>query len=281
MNHSSLIKEITPLYNHYKERSLSITGSEALITMWDIGKILSDYIKSTKIAPHKLYREVYGKSENDKNKTRNSWITREFQGRCYRIFRLFKDKDEINSNFPTLKSFTCFREAMPFFDNPKYLLKGSEKVELINLLNSDESISEIMKIIRKLQKQKIGIINPRTQLLSSLELEKKVFVDFYNYIFSLIKDTNIIKNYDTNLSPEILLLLSKNTLALSQDGLKTNPMDSINVENQLLQQYYDQIKLFAEQKNFVLIRRFRRVIPPERFVKLADLLYTLSTLVQK
>ena len=79
---------------------------------------------------------------------------------------------------------------MPFFDNDKYLLKGKEKKDLLNILNSNESSNLILKKIKLLQSQKIGRKNPRNQKLKEVEPQKDVFISFYNYIFNLIKDNS-------------------------------------------------------------------------------------------
>jgi hypothetical protein len=47
--------------------------------MWDIGDILKNFINQNDIAPHKLYRIVYGKSDGSENISQKSWVTREFQ----------------------------------------------------------------------------------------------------------------------------------------------------------------------------------------------------------
>ena len=72
--------------------------------------------------------------------TKKSWITREFQDRCYRIRNIFQDKDQIYSELPSLVGFTAFRESMPFFDNKKYKLEGDDRVNLLKLLNSNKII---------------------------------------------------------------------------------------------------------------------------------------------
>ena len=89
---SNLINSITPLYNIYKENSSILTGTQALEIMWEIGELLNKYIKKNKIKPHALFRDIYGKSENSENIIQKSYITREFQGRCYRIRTIFNSK---------------------------------------------------------------------------------------------------------------------------------------------------------------------------------------------
>jgi len=280
MNINQLIKDITPLYNKYKTTSKIISGNESLEIMWDIGDFLKQFINSHDIAPHKLYREVYGKSEGKANISRNTWITREFQGRCYRIHNIFSSKGDIDKIFPTLKSFTLFREAMPFFDNEKYILKGKKREDLLVLLNSNYSNKYILNEIRKLQKMEIGISNSRNQKLGELENEKDLFVRFYNYIFNLTKSENfeILEVFNSEqINSKLINLIATNTNALSADGLKFKEIvDNDPKDGSIWSKYLELLNDLISQKNAIKIRRFRRLVPPERIVKLADMLFLVD-----
>jgi len=192
MSINILIQQITPLYNKYRNNKNNISGTEALEIMWDIGNILKKYIEQNNIAPHNLFWSVYGNAEGTKNIKKKSYITREFQNRCHRIKRIFNRKEEIKKYLPNLKNFTTFREAMPFFDNVKYKLEGEEMKNLLILLNSNTSPKTILEKIKILQKEKIGIRNPRTQRLHEIEKEKQIFIDFYNFIYKIISTKNLI-----------------------------------------------------------------------------------------
>jgi len=275
-----LINDITPLYNSYKQNKNSISASQAIELMWEIGAILKDFIEKEKIAPHALYREIYGKSEGSKNIARKSWITREFLGRCYRIRNIFSSKLEINRDLPNLSSFTNFRECMPFFDNDKYKFIGEEKEKLLTLLNSNQNNKYIFKTIKKLLKEKIGISNSRNQRLKDLENEKDIFINFYNYIYRITQlksDAILIKIKEDGIDSEYISVLAQNTNALSQDGLKFFDMTNIqNTQNTNWMNYYEVISDFSNQKDPKKIRRFRRLIPPVRIAKLADMLYFIN-----
>ena len=188
-----LIQKITPLFNNYKENNNQFNGTQAIELMWEVGDLLNNYIVENMIAPHSLFRTIYGNAEGTTNIVRRSYISREFQTRSHRIRRIFRQKEEINNLFPNLKKYIPFREAMPFFDDGKYKLKGKEREDLIVLLNSNLNPAKIVIEIKKLQNIYIGIKNPRTQRLHELEAEKQTFIDFYNSIFGLIKE----KNYET------------------------------------------------------------------------------------
>ena len=173
---SQIIKELTPLYNNYAKNKNNLNGNESLKIMWQMGEIINNYIEELQIAPHNLYRQIYGKSEGSKNIVQSSYITREFQGRCNRIRKIFSTTEEIDNQFPSLVSFTCFREAMPFFDNEKYLFKGQEKEDLLRLLNSNQKPSQVIQALRVIQSKHIGIKNKRDQRLN--ELKEDIFLLF-------------------------------------------------------------------------------------------------------
>lgn len=283
MTIDQLIKNITPLYNGYRSKVSSISGTEALKIMWEIGFYLNKYIEENNIAPHKLFWDIYGRSEGSANSIQKSYITREFQSRSYRIYKIFKDKNDIEIKFFNLKRFNLFREAMPFFDNKKYVLKGRDMDNLISLLNSEYSNSVVLNRIKCLQKNVIGIKNPRTQRLIDERENAICFVNFYNYILNLLnkKDYNIVLTEleDNNINNNIIDFLYKNTAAISQDNLKfsiadINPKEvSSNVCNKYLN-FLVKITSLKTKKN---IRRFRRIIKPYKIFKLSEMIYALKS----
>ncbi len=275
MDKTSLINQITPLYNRYKTGKDKISGTEALLIMWDIGESLKRYLQNNKIKPHTLYRDIYGKSEGQTNIAQKSYITREFLGRCFRIREMFKNKEEIKQDLPSLNSFTNFREAMPFFDNPQYKLSGHDKDNLLKLLNSRTKPTEVLNQIRMMQKAKIGKSNPRTQRLGDLESEKDIFIKFYNYIFGFIKANDYAVVKKESLDNEFLKTLSKDLSALAQDGMKLYPIE-IYQRDAIWEGFTTVIKKLVEEKDPKNIRRFRRLVPPERMVRLSDMVYALT-----
>lgn len=279
MSINILIQQITPLYNKYRDNKDNISGTEALEIMWSIGDILKKYIEQNNIAPHALFWSVYGNAEGRKNIKKKSYITREFQNRCHRIRRIFGSKEQISKDFPRLKSFTSFREAMPFFDNGKYKLEGKERENLLALLNSKQQPKKILEKIKVLQNEKIGIKNPRTQRLHEVEREKQLFIDFYNFIYKILRfgDYKLCLSEIDNVDLEYIKILSKNTSALSQEGLKVFDFDIPDNLKAPWKEFSKMIKNLITQKDPKMRRRFRRLIPVERIVRLADMLYGLSS----
>jgi len=274
---NAIIKEITPHYNKYIGNKSNLSGVQSLKIMWDIGDILKTQIEKLDIPPHNLYRQIYGKSESNNNILQKSYITREFQGRCFRIRKIFSSKVDIDQQLPNLKSFTCFREAMPFFDNDKYKFSGVQKERLLDLLNSDQKASSIINEINKLQKKYIGIKNTRAQRLEELNVEKDKFIFIYNEVYRILTSLE----YDTfkkdlNISNDLIVNFSQLTSALVSEEIVTpdliksdklpEPFESLNI---ILN------KLFSKEK-MTERSRFRRLIPPERISKLSDMIYALT-----
>lgn len=277
MSINVLIQQITPLYNEYRSNKSNLSGTKALKIMWEIGDLLKGYIEQNNIAPHNLFWSIYGNAEGKKNIEQKSYITREFQNRCHRIRRIFVAKEQIKQDFPHLESFTTFREAMPFLDDGKYKLKGKEREQLLVLLNSNQQPQRILGKIKVLQKNKIGRKNPRTQRLFEVEKEKQEFINFYNYIYRLIKagDYKLCDKEIKKTKLDFINILSKNVSALSQEGLKVYDFSIPKGLQEPWQSFSEAIKNLTTQKDPRNRRRFRRLIPPERIVRLADMLYGL------
>jgi hypothetical protein len=274
---TELIEKITPLYSEYKLNKKDLSPVSAIEIMWDIGELLRMYIEEHSVKPHNLFRQIYGKSEGSVNLAQRSYIPREFQGRCYRIRRIFAKRGAIAKELPKLKSFTCFREAMPFFDNPKYKMEGAERLGLLKLLNSNMSSSRILADIRTLQNQKIGVRNPRTQRLHEVEQEKTAFVNVYNFVYRLLstKDYGSIKKEVESTGSAFIKGLTRNVQALSDEGFKFFPVDVPDHVHGIWREFADTIEGLTSESDAKQRRRFRRLIPPQRIVRLADMLYTL------
>ena len=272
-----IIGEITPLYNQYANNKNDLSGADSLKIMWDIGEIINDYIEKLNIPPHRLYREIYGKSEGNENIAQISYITREFQGRCVRIRKIFNTHQEIDKLFPSLVSFTCFREAMPFFDNQKYLFKGKDRDELLKLLNSKQKPSQVIKALKKIQAKHIGIKNSRDQRLVEVNDLKEKFIDVYNSIYKLLKleDYKSVKK-DIRVSDEVIIYFyQKVRVLLSEENIqpKKIKLEKLSgpflVLNELLNKLYRKTK--ATERN-----RFRRLVPVDRISSLSKMIYALS-----
>jgi len=276
---AALIAALTPLHNQYKAGLGKAAPVRSLEVMWDIGEVLRKEVAATGMKPHALFREVYGRSEGATNIKQRSYIPREFQGRCYRVRLMFGDRGDIMRQFRHLCSVTCFREAMPFLDNPKYVLEGKERGDLLALLNSRSmSTTQVLDEVKRLQKELIHVANPRIQHLAEMEDARLVFLRAYNMVFGLLKarDWDGIRTTLADLPEDDLRLLSKNTSALAREGIRTYEMHRVQSTHEIWTAYFELVKRLTERPDEKERRRFRRVVPPERIARMAEMVFALA-----
>jgi len=247
--------------------------------LWDAGDQINEYLKVSNVKEHTLFREVYGKSESKINIQRKSYITREFQTRALRIRRLFNKRDDIRCNYNNLISLSLFRDSMPFLDNKKYKLTLKEERQLKLLITGDNP-EEARKYIDSLKKKYINIKINKNQKLLELEEDRKLFIDLYNeiYLLKINKNDTEVKQYfrDKKIDSKILLDLSKLVSSMTNDEKKVNPSLTRYKEEGKWKLYIESINKIACQNNARLKRRFRRIIPPIKISKMADMFYSIS-----
>jgi hypothetical protein len=279
MKISELLSNITPLYNNYKSNKSKISASDSIIIMWEIGSFIESYLKVNKVSPHNLYREIYGKSETTSNISQKSYITREFLSRSFRIYKMFESKNEIKVKFPSLGDFSSFREAMPFFDNPIYKLSKNDEEDLFKLLNSNKKGTDIVKALDKKKKSINNILNPRDQKLNELDEQVKLFKSFYNYIYKNIRDLDFETCFNElkldKAGLDHIIILIKNLSSLAQEGMAKYDMKNYKFENLLLDQFYNLILELIKPNDEKVRRRFRRLIAPERIIKVSEYVFAI------
>ena len=275
-NNMHIISEITPFYVKYKDIKEK-DPIQSIVLMWQIGEILNRYIISTGLKPHTLFRDLYGKSETSTNTQQKSYIAREFQGRCYRVYHIFKNIEEIQSNLKGLKSVTVFREAMPFFDNEKYKMDRQSLYAL--LTDPRKNNNTVFNEIKQLQTTLIGKKNPRTQKLAEMDDEINCFKEFYQYILSFIK----IKDFsaatkkfgaETNLNKQQIRELAKNTEQLALSNVQHTAI-AFSSDSTSVAEYIKTIEALLSPKNIKKLRRFKRLINSKYVLLLTDMLNSL------
>lgn len=280
MTLNDLIKEIIPYYNFHRKNQSHLYGTEALENIWEVGDLIKKYLyEHEDIAPHALYREIYGKSEQNKDITQKSYITRDFLDRAYRVRRIFTKKQEIKKRFPTLQRYRLFYKSMPFFDDGRFSMNKTDQLKLEKLLNSTKSYKTIISEVENLKNSRIGLKISRDSKLQELEKEKQIFVLIYNEVFGYIKKTEfraIEEKLPFIKELTFIKKLSQSTGALSSDQLK---MTSFDIPDKVKGEWLifsETINMFAAQQDAKIKRRFRRLIPPERMVRLSEMLYALT-----
>ena len=265
-----LIEAITPRNNEYRDLIKNDrSGAEIIRLMWEVGAMLEEFIGKHSIKPHKLYWKIYGKSDG----IRSSYITRDFLSYCLRIKKYFNDEDSINIQFPTLQKYSLFREALPLLENPKFKLPEAEEQQLLKILNSTNSPTDIRKFIKKVKGVRIGIKNTRTQKLSEVKPIADSFVIIYNQIYSIIKsnDRDRVAELMNSFGKEYFIIISEGVSALTQEGLY---VPKIIAKPDLSKEwviFIDNLRNLLDE-SVETRNRFRRIFPPRKLFEFADML---------
>lgn len=279
MTRQELIKGIIPYYNNYKKNQQHLAGADALEIIWEVGDLLKNYLKDKNIAPRTLYHQIYGKSEGDQDIVQKSYITRDFLDRAYRVRRIFNDKSEIKKTFPKLKRYRLFYKSMPFFDDGRFQMSNEDKMKLIKLLNSNKGYSEIITEVTALRENRIGLKIPRDSKLKELNHEKEVFINFYNSLYGLLKqkEYKAAKSFFGVIDKKFIDILSRNTGALSSDKLQLTELEVATGLTDDVKEFTDIVIKLSTRKDATERRRFRRLIPPAKMVRLSEMIYAVRS----
>ena len=256
INIGRLIERIGPLNNKIRKTN----GYRKLSLMWDIGDIL---FKAGVKRIHPVAWEIQNKS----------YITRDLLSYCYRIRRKWPDKSQLRRLFGNLKSYPAFREALPLIENEKFILSEKKVSEMIKWLNEDDPKDAKMKILR-LKKEYTNIRNDRSRRLAEVKKEAEVFKEFSHYLIRIIKegDEKEITKI-RNLGDETLLKLSQICMSISNDNYK-GPSAIKKTSNKMFDLFTEKMLPISLSKKEVKAR-FRRVVPPEYIIEVADILNSL------
>jgi len=281
MNHNKLNQKIYPIYGKYKNTLNIIKPFESLKLWSSIGRYIDQYLlDSPTLSKSKLFRDMYGKAEGADNIEKRGYISREFLQRAHRVYLMeLNNQLDIEKDLSSINALAPFREAMPFFDNPKYIFKGKERQNLLNILNSEDLSSDIVKKVKSLQKKYINISNPRTQRLNDLKNEVQIFINSYNNIFNNYKS----KIYDTYKGEDLdnIVLLSKYLQCLTTEDFDT-PDDNIkNFQDKDMESIKDIVNFLYKNKDAKVRRRFRRLIPIARIRQLSTYIYSIAEGLKK
>jgi hypothetical protein len=249
-----LVEELAPLNNAFRKAvDDGIQGNEVLKILWDAGEVIcSKNIEHV----HNMAWKIYGRSDGK----RHSYLTRDFIAYCWRVRRYFKERKDIDQNFPNLKSHKAFKEALPLLTNPAYRLSASEKQTVFALLNNEQlKATEIFDRLADLKKQKVPITNPRTQRLEELRETREAFDE----VFAKIKDQKI------ELTKQQAEYLSSLWLALLTEG-RTYPRKKPASLDKISLLWKKAIEIscgLLQNKNVEDRNRFRRVVKPEELLR--------------
>jgi hypothetical protein len=178
--------------------------------MHDLGGLLKNYLKKTKLKLHPFLKLVYDPHSNNKY----SNITRDLLSYCYRINNFFIKKSDIKSKLENLQNYSLFREAFPLLENEKYKLTNKGKQHIFQLLNNNKvNVKDSLTYLKREKKAILNIRNPRNQKIKMYDEVKRdltIFIKNVNTYYQNNQTSNIVeinKLYGTEQAFQQLILV--------------------------------------------------------------------------
>ena len=261
-----LIDTLAPLNNKFRTAKDSI---EKIETLWELGRMIDGYLSRHNLKLHEVLYQIYDPHSTIKK----SYITRDVGSYSYRIFKYFKNKEDIGKRLAGLKSYSLFMEAVPLIFNEKYNLSEEDKFELMRVITSGGDPKLLITRVRKRKKEILPIRNPRNQRSEEFDEEKLYLRNI------LAKLENFYKTNKVLPEKEVVFGLEKNKeffviilMALASDSFldKTDDIDIKALDD-------NQKRLLAIVKSNNLRRaRFRKwVMNSTELLRIAEAIHSL------
>jgi len=109
--------------------------------------------------------------------------------------------------------------------------------------------------------------------------EKKIFVAFYSLLYKQLKEKDYGKTMSVlgNIDSEFIDILLRNTGALSSDNLKLTELQTPDCLGEEIKEFAYLIAKLVLRKDAKVRRRFRRLIPPEKMMRLSEMIYAIRS----
>lgn len=262
-----LIDKLAPLNNKFRITKNSVEKIEIL---WDLGQIIDAYLSKYDLKLHELLYQVYDPHSTIKK----SYITRDVGSYSYRIFKYFKNKEEINNRLSNLKSYTLFREAIPLLFNDKYNLNKQEKDKIIDAIISNKNQKNLINELRKRKKDILPISNPRNQKSQEFQEERlylrNLLVElrkFYGSNESLLATENIFGDKQSRVFFVIILMALASDLFLNKINL---------VDPKMIDKNQKKLLLIAKSNNINRARFRKWVMTSTELLQIAEAIHSLD-----
>lgn len=266
----NLIDKLAPYNNEFRAEEDPIRKIEA---MWEIGSLIDEYLKKSRIKLHTLLFEIY----NPHSTIKMSYITRDIGSYSFRVFKFFKNKEEIGKQLKGLRQYNLFREAIPLLFNSQYDLRNKEKSKVLRLITSKEDQKSITEKLRVMKQAILPIKNPRTQKANQYIEEKKYLKDLENKVnffyekFSALPRQKILSKYFWDKEEREMLV---NTLMILASDSFLNKLSNID-PHEINEQHY-KLFLTAISKNEDRARFRKWVMSSINLLRLAEAIYSLN-----
>lgn len=246
-----LIEQLGPLNNQWRDGS----QAEKALALWEMGEVL---LNSVSKPTDKLLWELQGRSYLTRITLRYALIVR----------RGWRTRGELERRIRGLRSFTVFREALPFLKGDREGIDESTYQQVVSLLSSPDTQVAIA-YLKKLKAKKIGRRQQRGVSAATAQENARNFLQAISQLEAAALD-NVVE------PSEALIRLSQIAVAIATEEPITGwPLDSVVVPEQL-SSIAEPLRL-AVQGGRSVLSASRKAVGAERLMQAADLLNSLRS----
>jgi hypothetical protein len=247
-----LIEELGPLNNQWRDGS----QAEKALALWQMGDVL---LQSVANPSDKLLWELQGRSYLTRITLRYALIVR----------RGWRTPRELEHLIRGLRSFTVFREALPFLKGDREGIDEATYQQVVALLSSTNTQAAIAEL-KKLKAKKIGRQHQRGVSAAGIQ---QLVGDFRQALSGL--ETAAFADQAAG-PDEALIRLSQISLAIATEELITGWPLAAAALTQQLSSVAEPLRL-AVQSGRSSLSAFRKAVGAERLMQAADLLNSLRS----
>ncbi len=247
-----LIEQLGPLNNQWRDGS----QAEKALALWEMGEVL---LRSVSAPTDKLLWEIQGRSYLTRITLRYALIVR----------RSWKTRGELERLIQGLRSFTVFREALPFLKDDREGIDEVTYKRVVSFL-SNPNTQAAMAYLKKLKAQKIGRHHQRGASAASIQEHAS------NFLQALSQLEATVLADEVSGSAEALVRLSQIAVAIATDeSINGWQLDSTALPEQF-SSVAEPLRL-ASQGGRSAVAAFRKTVGTERLMQAADLLNSLRS----
>jgi hypothetical protein len=247
-----LIEHLGPLNNQWRDGS----QAEKALALWEMGEVL---LNSVADPSDKLLWEIQGRSYLTRITLRYALIVR----------RGWPSRGELEKLIRGLRSYTVFREALPFLKGNREGIDEATHDRVVSPLSNPDT-QAAMAYLKKLKAQKIGRQHQRGVSAAGLQEHASDFLQALSQLEATVLADEVTE------SDESLIRLSQIAVAIATvESVKGWQVDSAALPGQF-SSIAEPLRL-ATQGGRSAVGAFRKAVGTERLMQAADLLNSLRS----
>ena len=248
----NLIEHLGPLNNQWRDGN----QAEKALALWEMGEVLLSTVSDP---TDKLLWELQGRSYLTRITLRYALIVR----------RGWKPRSELEKLIHGLRSFSVFREALPFLKGDREGIDETTYRQVVSFLSSPDTRAAIA-YLKKLKSKKIGRRHQRGVSAAGIQEHAREFQQALSQLEATAFADEVAEPADS------LIRLSQIAVAIATEEPITGwPLDSSALPERL-SSVAEPLRL-AVQGGRSALSAFRKAVGAERLMQAADLLNSLRS----